>query len=118
MLDKLYYRLSIFYSIKNGFKYDPDEKAYLNSLTETLLLLPEVDELKKRSLAVRILMEDQICLPDFVYNEPWEEHADADANRRTHDRIRFVISHPRYIPVFMKRRAKRYWKKFKRAVKI
>ena len=107
-------KLRVFYTLKKGIKYESDDIAFLNSLMETLRRYPELNELKKKSLPVRILMECQICLPDGVFTLSWDKHADIKTKRRLIlDWIRFMSAHPRYYPAFLMHTAKRCGRKFK-----
>jgi glycosyltransferase involved in cell wall biosynthesis len=119
VLNMINRRMMIFFSLKNGFRYEPDEIAFLNSIMKTLRRFPGWDNLKKKSLSVRILMEYQICLPNGVFKLPWKQHADTKANLRLAcGWVRFMSVHPRYFLVFMRKAAGHYGKRLKKAVKL
>ena len=107
-------RLKVFYSIKKGFKYDPDEIAFLDSIMETLRRFPCVDELKRKSLPIRVLMDCQICLPKTINMSPWDQFDPAAYLRLLFDWLRFLAAHPDYIGDFIKMMTKSFSNLLKR----
>ena len=98
VLYKTNIRLKTFYFLVKGFDYSKEETEHLDSLIRSLRRFPWVDELARESLPVRILLEHRVCLPNHVFKLPWDR-IDAGAYvRLAFDWLRFILSHPRYMP--------------------
>ena len=88
------YLIQLGYSFAQREEHREAVKAFREKLREQMLRMPELPRLKKQSIPVRVLLEEDRLLPRLPFKLPWDKYAAADFLPLTKDWCDELKAHP------------------------